>query len=187
MEASPVLNVLFFKCSFFTFWGRGCPSPGHHHVFPIVWICSLAFILSEAILEFLGSAEHWYTGAGGHMWDRWELCPRTVELRNEAGKGEGMEGGGDGVYVPCRPGEPAMKPGRVCSEVEVVMGEESQGSSCRPEPKELLEGRPKESKEGGEEVSWSLMELTSSFSWRRHLARRFWNHTWKQRRVSECW
>lgn len=140
-------------------------------------MCSLAFIRSEAMLEFLGSAEHWYTGAGGHMWDRWELCPSTVEVRKEAGKGEAMEGGGDGVYVPCRPGEPAMKPGRVCSEVEAVMGEESQGSSCRPEPKELLEWRPKESKEGGEEVSWSLMELTSSFSWRRHLARRFWNHT----------
>lgn len=87
------MSFLFF----FYILGFFCPSPAHHHVFPIVWICSLAFILSEAILEFLGSAEHWYSGGGGHMWDRWELCPRTVELRKEAGRGEGMEGGGDGV------------------------------------------------------------------------------------------
>lgn len=86
-----------------------------------------------------------------------------------------MEGGGEGVYVPGRPWEAVMKPGRDCREEEVVIGVESQGSSCRLVPKEPVEERPKESKE--EEVSWSLMELTSSFSCRRHLARRFWNHT----------
>lgn len=64
-----------------------------------------------------------------------------------------------------------MKPGRDCREVEVVIGVESQGSSCRLVLRELVGERLKESKE--EEVSWSLMELTSSFSWRRHLARRF--------------
>lgn len=78
--------------------------------------------------------------------------------------------------MPERPCEPVMKPGRDCREVEVVIGVESQGSSCRLEHKELLDERPKESKEGAE-VSWSLMELTSSFSCRRHLALRFWNHT----------
>lgn len=64
-----------------------------------------------------------------------------------------MEGGGDGVKVAGRPCEPAMKPGRDCREVEVVIGAESQGSSCRPEPKEPEE-RPKDSKEEeAEEVS----------------------------------
>lgn len=77
--------------------------------------------------------------------------------------------------MPGRPCEPVMKPGRDCKEVEVVIGVESQGSSCRPEPRELVGERLKESKE--EEVSWSLMELTSSFSCLLHLARRFWNHT----------
>lgn len=80
--------------------------------------------------------------------------------------------------MPGRPCEPVMNPGRDCREVEVVIGVESQGSSCRLEPKELLEERLKESKDEAEEqVSWRLMELTSSFSCRRHLARRFWNHT----------
>lgn len=88
------------------------------------------------------------------------------------GREEGMEGGGDGVYVPGRPCEPPMKPGRDCREVEVVIGVVSQGSSCRPEPRELVGERLKESREE-EEVSCSLMELTSSFSCRRHLARRF--------------
>lgn len=63
-------------------------------------MCSLAFILSEAILEFLGSAEHWYVGGGGHIeprWGRCELCPRAGELRKEADKEEGMEGGGEGA------------------------------------------------------------------------------------------
>lgn len=82
-------------------WRRSfVPVLQHHHVFPIDWICSLAFILSEAILEFLGSAEHWYTAGGGHMepmWGRWGLCPRPGELRKEDGKDVGMEGGGEGV------------------------------------------------------------------------------------------
>lgn len=82
--------------------------------------------------------------------------------------------------MPERPCEPVMKPGRDCREVEVVMGVESQGSSCRLEPRELVGERLKESKEE-QEVSCSLMELTSSFSCRRHLARRFWNQTWRGR------
>lgn len=60
-------------------------------------MCSLAFILSEAILEFRGSDEHWYAGGGGHMelmWGRWGLCPKLGELNKEVGKEEGIEGGG---------------------------------------------------------------------------------------------
>lgn len=70
-----------------------------------------------------------------------------------------------------RPCEPVMKPGSDCREAEVVIGVESQGSSCRLEHSEPVGERLKESRE--EEVSWSLMELTSSFSCRRHFARRF--------------
>lgn len=99
------------------------------------------------------------------------------------GKDDGMAGGGEGVKLVGRPCEPAMKPGRDCREVEVVIGVESQGSSCRPEePREEAGERPKESKEEVEVASCTLMELTSSFSCRRHLARRFWNHTWNNRK-----
>jgi hypothetical protein len=70
-----------------------------------------------------------------------------------------------------------MKPERDCRGVAVVVGVLSHGSSCSPEPRDWEEERLKDRKE---EVSWSLMELTSSFSWRRHLARRFWNHTWDE-------
>lgn len=69
-------------------------------------MCSLAFILREAILEFLGSAEHWYKEAGGHiepMWGRWGPCPSVEGLRKEVGKDDGMAGGGEGVKLVGRP------------------------------------------------------------------------------------
>lgn len=67
-----------------------------YHVFPIDCMCSLAFILSEAMLVFRGSAsssenlsinpEHWYADGGGHtapMWGRGWLS--VDELRNCGG------------------------------------------------------------------------------------------------------
>lgn len=176
-------NVLSFLTQAMTSL-HGDKTNVHHQVFPIDWMCSLAFIRSDAILEFLGSAEHWYAEGGGHIdpiWGRWGLCPRAGQLRKGADK-EGMEeggggGGGEELYVPWR-GEPPMNPGRDCREVEMLMGEDSQGSSWRPQPSVPEGGWLKERRQE-EEVSWSLMEFTSSFSCRRHFARLFWNHTWK--------
>ncbi|TNN85285.1 Gastrin-releasing peptide [Liparis tanakae] len=56
--------------------------------------CEVDTMKREAMLEFLGSAEQWYAGGGGHMEPMWG---RAGGLRKEAGKEEGMDGGGEGV------------------------------------------------------------------------------------------
>lgn len=77
-------------------WVSQSASSSVYHVFPIDWMCSFAFILSEAILVFRGSAsssvnlsikpEHWYAGGGGHtapIWGRGWLS--VDELKNCGG------------------------------------------------------------------------------------------------------
>ena len=74
-----------------------------------------------------------------------------------------------------------MKLGMPWMGVALDSGEVSQASKARalalgPMLGCMGGGRLKESM--GE--SWSFMVLASIFSWRRHLALRFWNHTWRR-------
>jgi hypothetical protein len=73
-----------------------------------------------------------------------------------------------------------MNPGMECRGAELDMGEASQGSrgmllAIWP----TLEGIGARLKESMGE-SWSFMLLVSIFSWRLHLALRFWNQTWTE-------
>lgn len=145
------------------------------HVLSMELICSLAFILKAAMLKLRWStssrgnlsvktAGHWYGGGamGCTLWFMTWGGFRKPWL----------------WYPVCRPCAGPMRSGIACIGVVLVRGDPSQGSMCS----ELLiglmlvciGGRLKESM--GE--SWSFTTLASIFSWRLHLARRFWNHTW---------
>lgn len=144
------------------------------HVLSMDWMCSLAFILNAAILELrwstsssgylsVNAAGHWY-GGGAIVCIPWPM-------------GGGVFRKPWLVYPGWRPCDGPMNPGMLCTGVALVSGEVSHGSRGR----ELatgptlvcIGGRLKEST--GE--SWSFMLLASIFSWRLHLALRFWNHT----------
>lgn len=145
------------------------------HVLSMDWICSLAFILRAAMLKLRWSASsrgNLSVNTGGHWYGGGAIdCTPWF-----------MTWGGFRKpwlwYPACRPCPGPMRSGIACIGVVLVRGVASQGSRGS----ELLMGLIlvcmgcllKVSM--GE--SWSFTALASIFSWRLHLARRFWNHTW---------
>lgn len=151
------------------------PSHMGCHVLSMDWICSLAFILRAAMLKQCWSTssrgnlsvnigEHWYCGGamGCILWFMtwgWFKKPWLW-------------------YPVCRPCAVPMMSGIECIGVVLVRGDANQGSIGSVLLMVLMlvfkVGRLKQSM--GE--SWSFTAPVSIFSWRLHLARRFWNHTW---------
>lgn len=154
------------------------------HVLSMDWICSLAFILSAVMLKLRWSTSsrenlsvntggHWYGGGamGCTLWFMTWGGFRKLWL----------------WYPACRPCADPMKSGIACIGVVLFRGDANQGSRGSELLMGLIlvcmDGRLKESI--GE--SWSFTALASIFSWRLHLARRFWNHTWIKTWTSETY